>query len=71
MENYLDFTKTEEEIITVRQDVSALSKLGGFNMAQWLSSSPSVLATVNKNELSRSLDLDADQLPIERTLGIL
>ncbi|XP_045023214.1 uncharacterized protein LOC123467324 [Daphnia magna] len=71
VDNYLDCTETEEEAITLRQEVSALLKLGGFNMVQWLSSSRSVLATVDKNDLSRSLDLDADRLPIERTLGML
>jgi hypothetical protein len=71
VDNYLDCTETEEEAITLRQDVSALLKLGGFNMVQWLSSSRSVLATVDKNDLSRSLDVDADRLPIERTLGML
>jgi hypothetical protein len=71
VDNYLDCTETEEEAITLRQDVSALLKLGGFNMVQWLSSSRSVLATIDKNDLSRSLDLDADRLPIERTLGML
>jgi hypothetical protein len=60
VDNYLDCTETEEEAITLRQDVSALLKLGGFNMVQWLTSSRSVLATVDKNDLSLSLDLDAD-----------
>ena len=71
VDNYLDCTETEEEAISRRQDISALLKFGGFNMVQWLSSSRSVLATVDKGDLSRSLDLDADRLPIERTLGML
>ena len=40
-------------------------------MVQWLSSSRSILATIDQSDLSRSLDLDADKLPIERTLGLL
>ena len=40
-------------------------------MVQWLSSSRSILATVDHSDLSRSLDLDADKLPIERTFGLL
>jgi hypothetical protein len=71
VDNYLDSTETEEEAIARLRDVSALLKLGGFNMVQWLSSSRSVLATVNHSDLSRSLDLDAEKLPIERTLGLL
>ena len=71
VDNYLDCTETEEEAISRRQDISALLNLGGFNMVQWLSFSRSVLATVDKGDLSRSLDLDADRLPIERTLGML
>jgi hypothetical protein len=40
-------------------------------MVQWLSSSRSILASVNQSDLSRSLDLDVDKLSIERTLGLL
>lgn len=40
-------------------------------MVQWLSSSRPVLATVNKGDLSKSLDLDSERLPVERTLGML
>lgn len=71
VDNYLDCTETEEEAIVLRRDVSALLKLVGFNMVQWLSSSRPVLATVDRIDLARSLDMEADQLPIERTLGML
>jgi hypothetical protein len=71
VDDYLDSTKTEEEAADVVKNVSALLKCGGFNMAQWLSTSRTVLATLDKSDLLRSLDLDADQLPIERTLGLL
>lgn len=71
VDNYLDSTETEQEAISKIRDVSALLKLGGFNMVQWLSSSRSILASVDQSDLSRSLDLDADKLPIERTLGLL
>ncbi|XP_045023763.1 uncharacterized protein LOC123468196 [Daphnia magna] len=71
VDNYLDSTETEGEAIARLRDVSALLKCGGFNMVQWLSSSRSVLAAVDHSDLSRSLDLDADKLPIERTLGLL
>ena len=71
VDNYLDSTETEEEAIAKLRDVSTLLKCGGFNMVQWLSSSRSVLATVDHSDLSRSLDLDAHNLPIERTLGLL
>ena len=71
VDNHLDSTETEEEAIEKIRNVSALLKCGGFNMVQWLSSSRSILATVDQSDLSRSLDLDADKLPIERTLGLL
>jgi hypothetical protein len=71
VDNYLDSTETEEEAIEIMKNVSSLLKCGGFNMTQWLSSSRVVLSTVSQPDLFRSLDLDADQLPIERTLGLL
>lgn len=71
VDNYLDCAETEAEAISQLQDMASLLKLGGFNMVQWLSSSRSVLASLEKTDLSRSLDLDADRLPIERTLGML
>jgi hypothetical protein len=46
-------------------------KLGGFNMVQWMSSSRPVLASMDQSDRAKALDLNADPLPIERTLGIL
>jgi hypothetical protein len=67
----LDSTDTEKGAIARLPDVSALLRFGGFNMVQWLSSSRFFLATVDHSDLSRSLDLDAEKLSIERTLGLL
>jgi hypothetical protein len=40
-------------------------------MAQWLSSSRPVLISVEQDERARSLDLDVEKLPVERTLGLV
>jgi hypothetical protein len=70
VDNYLDSAETEEEAIIQRREVTDLLKLGGFNMVQWMSSSRPVLASVEQSDRARALDLNADPLPIERTLGI-
>jgi hypothetical protein len=51
--------------------VANLLKHGEFTMVQWMSSSRSVLASVNQADRARALDITTDPLPVERTLGIL
>ena len=71
VDNYLDSAETEGEAIIQRREVTDLLKLGGCNMVQWMSSSRPVLASLELSDRARALDLNADPLPIERTLGIL
>ena len=72
VDNYLDSVKSEEEAIVIHQQLTALLAKGGFPLVKWQSSSRAVLATVKPDERCHpTLDLDLDNLPIDRTLGLL
>lgn len=71
VDNYLNSAKAEKEAIVQRREVTGLLKLGGFNMVQWMSSSRPVLAFVDQSIRAGEIDLNADPLLVECTLGIL
>ena len=72
VDNYLDSFYTEAEAIQAVEDSTALLKKGGFHLNQWLSSSREVLALVPESDRNQPrLNLDLDDLPTERTLGVL
>jgi hypothetical protein len=72
VDNLLDSFYTEEEAIQAVKDSTALLKKGGFHLNQWLSSSRQVLALVPECDRNQPrLNLDLDDLPTERTLGVL
>ena len=72
VDNYLDSVDTEEEAINRTKQLTDLLLLGGFRLTKWLSSSRAVLSSLDTEELmTPNLDLDLDNLPVERTLGIL
>ncbi len=71
VDNYLDSFESSDEAEKSVKELTALLQRGGFRLNQWISSSRKVLRTVPQTELiDPQLDLDLDQLPIERTLGI-
>ena len=52
-------------------DVAALSKLGGFDLAKFISNSRDILKEISPWNLSpKIVNLDLDELPIERALGV-
>ena len=72
VDNLLDSFDTEEDTIRFVQRIRSLLKRGGFHLNQWLSSSRAVLATLPPEDRSQpTLNLDLDELPSERTLGVL
>ncbi len=63
----------ETEAIQLVKDLTALCSKGGFQLTQWVSNSRTVLASIPPEQRAkevRTLDLDKDSLPIERTLGL-
>ena len=58
---------------TLSQQLRELLCRGGFQLAKWLSNKKEVIETIPESERASSildLDLDKDELPVERTLGI-
>ncbi|KZS08018.1 Uncharacterized protein APZ42_028147 [Daphnia magna] len=72
VDNLLDSFYTEEEASRAVKDSTALIKKGGFHLNQWLSSSRRVLSRAPEGDRNQPhLNLDLEDLPTERTLGVL
>jgi hypothetical protein len=72
VDNFLDSVDSEEEAIQRQKNLTALLKLGGFNLTKWLSSSRTVLSKISPESRSKpQLDITFDELPTEKTLGLL
>lgn len=66
-------TATEEEALTLRQELVSLCAKGGFHLTKWLSNRSAVLEAVPELDRAkgvRQLDLEHQSLPIERVLGV-
>lgn len=64
---------TEEEAVSLYHDLRAICYKGGFLLTKWISNSRNVLAAIPEDQRAKEmkdLDLDHDQLPMERVLGI-
>ena len=71
VDNYLDSVNSEEEAVNRCKALSTLLSRGGFCLTKWLSSNRSVLASVASDErMVPTLDLDLDDLPVKKTLGV-
>lgn len=65
---------SEKAAIQMVEDLNALCKRGGFVLEKWISNSRAVLETISEEQKAKELkdlDLDRDNLPLERALGLL
>ena len=65
---------TEEEAVTISQTLMRLLWEGGFRLTKWTSNSTDVLQSIPENERNptiQNVNLDFDNLPVERALGVL
>lgn len=70
-DNYLDSFRTEEEAVEGCKRMRELMLKGGFNLTSWCSSSRAVMSAFSGALSSApTLDLNLDDLPQERTLGL-
>lgn len=63
----------DEKATSLTTDLIALCESGGFHLAKWSSNSREVLSSLPENERAKeikNLDLDKDELPMERALGV-
>lgn len=73
VDDCLKSSATEKEAIKTMEALIALCQKGGFILEKWISNSRAVLQTVPVDRRAKDLkelDLDRDQLPLERALGL-
>ncbi|XP_042586291.1 uncharacterized protein LOC122138292 [Cyprinus carpio] len=74
VDDCLKSVASEEEAVSLVQDLSNLCQQGGFNLTKWISNKRTVLQTLPEECRAKEwkeLDLDKDSLPVERALGLL
>ncbi len=65
---------SQDKAISLASELRVLLAKGGFRLTKWSSNSRKVMDTIPILERAKSLkelDLDRDELPHERTLGVL
>lgn len=73
VDDCLTSVPTEVEALHMVKDLTAVCSKGGFQLSKWMSNSGNVLASIPEERLSKTtkdLNLDKDNLPVERTLGL-
>ncbi|XP_072050041.1 uncharacterized protein [Amphiura filiformis] len=72
-----DFVKSVKEESTAGRLVTGVKEClakGGFNLVKWMSNSRTVLETISSEDRAKglkNLDIRHEDLPVERTLGVL
>lgn len=70
MDDRLDSVETIEEDVKLYHDLITLWKPAGMMPRKWLSNFGEVLKAIPKEHLVASLDLEAQLMPVIKTLGI-
>ena len=73
VDDCLKSVSSEEEALQMVQDLTAACAKGGFRLSKWMSNSRAVLASIpeeNRSKATKELNLDKDNLPVERALGL-
>ena len=69
--NYLHFCYNLDEAITTIHDITRLLKLGGFNLAEFISNNRIILKNLSRERfLLKVVNLELEELPTNRALGI-
>ena len=71
MDDYLDSFDSEDKAIGICKILIQVLADGGFRLTKWSSNSSNILKLLPSNEIKTSINLDLDELPIERALGML
>ena len=72
MDDYLDSFHTVQEAIKISNDVANALSEGEFHLKKWVSNDQQILKALPSQEVSSTLiNLDFDDISIERALGIL
>lgn len=73
VDDYLKSMPLEQEAIQMVRHLTAPCQMGGFMLSKWISNSRAVLASIpqeNRTKETKELDLDKNNLPMERALGL-
>ena len=71
VDDMLKSTDDASEAVSLVNDLTEILSGRGFKLTKWMSSSKEVLASIPKDRLtSPEMNLDLDDLPVERTLGV-
>ena len=72
MDDYLDSFHTVQEAIKVSNNVGNALREGGFRLTKWLSNDQQIVkASLSQEVPSTLINLDFDDISIEKALGIL
>ena len=74
VDDCLKSVASTKDAVSLVKELRELLSRGGFNLTKWVSNSREVLRTVPEAERSKevkTLELDQELLPAERTLGVL
>ncbi|XP_023192327.1 uncharacterized protein LOC111609249 isoform X3 [Xiphophorus maculatus] len=73
VDDCLKSVPTEEDAVQMVKRLTELCSKGGFMLSKWVSNSRTVLMSIPEERRAKeikNLDLDKDQLPVERVLGL-
>ena len=70
MDDSMDSTLSEENAIELYQQLSLLLTKASMHARKWLSNSSTVLSVIPSKDRKAEVDLDRDQLPCAKTLGV-
>ena len=70
MDDSMDSTLSDENAIELYKQLSRLFTKAGMHARKWLSNSSTLLSVIPQNDRKAEVDLDRDQLPSAKTLGV-
>ncbi|XP_077978766.1 uncharacterized protein LOC144434185 [Glandiceps talaboti] len=73
VDDMLKSVSTNEQGVSLFRDLTKICKQGGFRLTKWISNHRPVLESIPEEERAKevkNLDLDQDNLPMERALGM-
>ncbi|XP_077986269.1 uncharacterized protein LOC144440764 [Glandiceps talaboti] len=73
VDDMLKSMSTNEQGVSLSRDLTKICKQGGFRLTKWISNHQPVLESIPEEERAKemkNLDLDQDNLPMERALGM-
>ena len=70
MDDSMDSMQDDEQGICLYRQLSCLLNKAGMHARKWVSNSPNMLAEVPIQDRKSEVDLDRDQLPCTKTLGV-